>query len=222
MKKFKVIIKGPKVIDVGYRPFLAVNAMKIGIKSLYAYNVSEKGEMVIVLVGDEERRAREYIDFIHSNFAEHAEVTSVEEMPFEGEIMEASEFYKSLQFEQITKAVPYIIDISKDQKKMLEKQDIMIEKQDIMIEKQDIMIEKQDIMIEKQDIMIEKQDIMIGKQDTTIGILREVKKDTSAIREDISALRKDTSESLYERYEELRREIAEIKATLSEIKAKVA
>ncbi|OPY48299.1 MAG: Acylphosphatase [Methanosaeta sp. PtaU1.Bin016] len=208
MKKFKVIIKGPKVIDVGYRPFLAVNAMKIGIKSLYAYNVSEKGEMVIVLVGDEERRAREYIDFIHSNFAEHAEVTSVEEMPFEGEIMEASEFYKSLQFEQITKAVPYIIDISKDQKKMLEKQDIMIE--------------KQDIMIEKQDIMIEKQDIMIGKQDTTIGILREVKKDTSAIREDISALRKDTSESLYERYEELRREIAEIKATLSEIKAKVA
>jgi acylphosphatase len=201
MKKFKVIIKGPKVIDVGYRPFLAVNAMKIGIKSLYAYNVSEKGEMVIVLVGDEERRAREYIDFIHSNFAEHAEVTSVEEMPFEGEIMEASEFYKSLQFEQITKAVPYIIDISKDQKKMLE---------------------KQDIMIEKQDIMIEKQDIMIGKQDTTIGILREVKKDTSAIREDISALRKDTSESLYERYEELRREIAEIKATLSEIKAKVA
>jgi len=215
MKKFKVIIKGPKVIDVGYRPFLAVNAMKIGIKSLYAYNVSEKGEMVIVLVGDEERRAREYIDFIHSNFAEHAEVTSVEEMPFEGEIMEASEFYKSLQFEQITKAVPYIIDISKDQKKMLEKQDIMIEKQDIMIE-------KQDIMIEKQDIMIEKQDIMIGKQDTTIGILREVKKDTSAIREDISALRKDTSESLYERYEELRREIAEIKATLSEIKAKVA
>jgi hypothetical protein len=43
---------------------------------------------VIVLVGDEEERAREYIDFIHSNFADHAEVTSVEEMAFR-EIMDA-------------------------------------------------------------------------------------------------------------------------------------
>jgi acylphosphatase len=201
MRKFKVIIRGPKVIDVGYRPFLAVNAMRIGIKSLYAYNVSKNGDMVVVLVADEEERAREYIDFIHSNFADHSEVTSVEEMAFEGEIMEASEFYKSLQFEQIAKAVPYIIEISKDQKKMLE---------------------KQDLMIEKQDLMIEKQDLMIGKQETTIGVLRDVKKDTSAIKEDISVLRKDTSESLYEKYEELCKEIAEIKATLTEIKAKVA
>ncbi len=42
MRKFKVIIRGTKVIDAGYRPFLAVNAMKIGIKSLYAYNVKRK------------------------------------------------------------------------------------------------------------------------------------------------------------------------------------
>lgn len=201
MRKFKVIIRGPKVIDIGYRPFLAVNAMKIGIKSLYAYNMSKDGEMVVVLVGDEEERAREYINFIRSNFAEHSDVASVEEMAFEGEIMEASEFYKSLQFEQITKAVPYIIEISKDQKRMLA---------------------KQDIMIEKQDVMIEKQDAMIQSQETSIGVLRKVKEDTSAIKEDISVLRKDTSESLYEKYEELCREIAEIKATLSEIKAKVA
>jgi acylphosphatase len=156
MRKFKVIIRGPKVIDVGYRPFLAVNAMKIGIKSLYAYNVSEKGEMVVVLVGDEEERAREYIDFIHSNFAEHAEVTSVEETAFEGEIMDASEFYKSLQFEQITKAVPYIIEISKDQKKMLEKQDLMIGKQETAIGvlrkvKEDTSAIKEDISVLRKD-----------------------------------------------------------------------
>jgi|WetSurSiteA1Bulk_404760.scaffolds.fasta_scaffold56384_3 acylphosphatase len=156
MRKFKVIIRGPKVIDVGYRPFLAVNAMKIGIKSLYAYNVSENGEMVVVLVGDEEKRAREYMDFIHSNFADHAEVTSVEEMAFEGEIMEASEFYKSLQFEQITKAVPYIIEISKDQKKMLEKQDLMIGKQDATVGvlrkvKEDTSAIKEDISVLRKD-----------------------------------------------------------------------
>jgi len=216
MKSVELAIKGGKVVDVGYRPYLLLNAMYQGIQNIFAFNVGEKGEeMVIVRIKGEDEAVTQYADFLKSNFPKHAEVEEIIERRFEGPVMEADKFLQLLQFEQINKAIPAIISIDK-------KQDIMIEKQDVMIGKQDVMIGKQDIMIGKQDVMIEKQDVMIEKQDSALGILDGVREDTSAIRNDISALRKDTSETLYEKYDQLSREITEIKATLSEIKAKVA
>jgi len=216
MKSVELAIKGGKVVDVGYRPYLLLNAMYQGIQNIFAFNVGEKGEeMVIVRIKGEDEAVTQYADFLKSNFPKHAEVEEIIERRFEGPVMEADKFLQLLQFEQINKAIPAIISIDK-------KQDIMIEKQDVMIGKQDIMIGKQDVMIEKQDVMIGKQDVMIEKQDSALGILDGVREDTSAIRNDISALRKDTSETLYEKYDQLSREITEIKATLSEIKAKVA
>ena len=209
MKSVELFIKGKKVIDVGYRPFLLLNALKQGIQNINAFNTIEEGkEMVVVRLQGEDDRVTSYINFLRSNFPVQSVVEEIIEREFDGLVEDAFKFAQILQFEQIAKAIPFIISIDK--------------KQDIMIEKQDIMIEKQDIMIEKQDIMIEKQDIMIGKQDTTIGILESVKEDTSAIRTDISDLRKDTRESLLVKYEELYKEIAEIKATLVELKAKAA
>ena len=202
MKSVELAIKGGKVVDVGYRPYLLLNAMYQGIQNIFAFNVGEKGEeMVIVRIKGEDEAVTQYADFLKSNFPKHAEVEEIIERRFEGPVMEADKFLQLLQFEQINKAIPAIISIDK---------------------KQDIMIEKQDVMIGKQDIMIGKQDVMIEKQDSALGILDGVREDTSAIRNDISALRKDTSETLYEKYDQLSREITEIKATLSEIKAKVA
>ena len=237
MKSVELAIKGGKVVDVGYRPYLLLNAMYQGIQNIFAFNVREKGEeMVIVRIKGEDEAVTQYADFLKSNFPKHAEVEEIIERRFEGPVMEADKFLQLLQFEQINKAIPAIISIDKKQDIMIEKQDVMIGKQDVMIGKQDVMIEKQDVMIGKQDVMIGKQDVMIGKQDVMIGkqdvmiekqdsalgILDGVREDTSAIRNDISALRKDTSETLYEKYDQLSREITEIKATLSEIKAKVA
>ncbi|MBN1235402.1 MAG: acylphosphatase [Methanotrichaceae archaeon] len=202
MKSVELIIKGRKVQDVGYRPFLLLNALNRGIQNFFAYNSGAKGnETVVVQMQGEDDIIASYIEFVRSQYPVHAEVEEIVEKDFKGQVQDAYKFVQLLQFEQIAKAVPVIISIDK---------------------KQDIMIEKQDIMIEKQDIMIEKQDIMIEKQDASIGILREVKEDTCSIRDDISALRKDTSESLSEKYEELRREIAEIKETIMELKAKAA
>ena len=244
MKSVELAIKGGKVVDVGYRPYLLLNAMYQGIQNIFAFNVREKGEeMVIVRIKGEDEAVTQYADFLKSNFPKHAEVEEIIERRFEGPVMEADKFLQLLQFEQINKAIPAIISIDKKQDIMIEKQDVMIGKQDVMIGKQDVMIGKQDVMIGKQDVMIGKQDVMIGKQDVMIGkqdvmigkqdvmiekqdsalgILDGVREDTSAIRNDISALRKDTSETLYEKYDQLSREITEIKATLSEIKAKVA
>jgi len=195
MKSVELAIKGGKVVDVGYRPYLLLNAMYQGIQNIFAFNVGEKGEeMVIVRIKGEDEAVTQYADFLKSNFPKHADVEEIIERRFEGPVMEADKFLQLLQFEQINKAIPAIISIDK----------------------------KQDIMIEKQDVMIGKQDVMIEKQDSALGILDGVREDTSAIRNDISALRKDTSETLYEKYDQLSREITEIKATLSEIKAKVA
>jgi len=200
MKSVELFITGKKVIDVGYRPFLLLNALKQGIQNVNAFNTVEGGkEMVVVRLQGEDDRVNSYIDFVKSNYPPQSVVGEIIEREFHGIVEDAFKFAQILQFEQIAKAIPYIISIDK---------------------KQDIMIEKQDIMIEKQDIMIEKQDIMIGKQDTTIGTLESVKEDTSAIRADISELRKDTRDSLLVKYEEIYKEIAEIKATLMELKAK--
>jgi acylphosphatase len=209
MKSVELIIKGRKVKDVGYRPFLLLQALNSGIQKFFAFNSGAKGnEIVIVQMQGEDDIIASYIDFVKSQFPEHAEVEEIVERDFKGQVQDAYKFAQTLQFEQIAKAVPVIISIDK--------------KQDIVIGKQDIMIEKQDVMIGKQDIMIEKQDVMIGKQDKSIGILRDVRDDTCAIKDDISVLRKDTSESISEKYEELRREIAEIKETILELKAKAA
>ena len=223
MKSVELIIKGRKVKDVGYRPFLLLHALNRGIQKFFAFNSGVKGnETVTVQMQGEDDIIASYIDFVRSQYPEHAEVEEIIERDFKGHVEDAYKFAQLLQFEQIAKAVPVIISIDKKQDVMIGKQDIMIEKQDVMIGKQDIMIEKQDVMIGKQDIMIEKQDVMIGKQDTSIGILRDVRDDTCAIKDDISVLRKDTSESISEKYEELRREIAEIKETILELKAKAA
>jgi acylphosphatase len=183
MKSAELVIKGSKVIGVGYRPFLLLNAMYLGVEKFFAFNAGEDDkETVIIRVQGEGQNITQYIEFTKTNFPEHARVEEVTERNYEGPVMYTDKFLQLLQFEQISKAVPAIINIDR----------------------------KQDIMIGKQDIMIGKQDIMIGKQDLTISILGNMKEDTSAIKNDISALRKDTSDMLYEKYEQLSREIADI------------
>jgi len=223
MSAKELIIKGEKVNNVGYRPFLLLNALNLGIENLFAFNAAAgELESVVLRVEGEDEQIANYIEYVKANYPPHAIVSAIEVKDFSGRVGDAFKYAQILQLEQMYKAIPAIISIDKKQDIMIEKQDIMIEKQDIMIGKQDIMIGKQDIMIGKQDIMIGKQDIMIGKQDAATGILRDVSENTSVTREDISVLRRDTSESLSQKYEELRREIIEIKETISELKARAA
>ncbi len=210
MRKIEITIRGPKVVDVGYRPFLLLNAMNFGIGKVFAYNL--EGAVRVRVQGAEEK-IDQYLHLIRSARPQHAEVDGVEVTEFEGEVMRASVFLQFLQFEQINKAIPAILSIDK--------------KQDIMIGKQDIMIGKQDIMIGKQDIMIGKQDAMVSKQDQTLDVLEGVREDTSLIRKDVSSIKNDIStlarqttlEDLEKKYEMLSRDVAEIKAEISEIKA---
>lgn len=120
MKAIEIVIRGPKVIEVGYRAFLLVNAMTMGIGKVFAFNVDES---IVVRVGGAEDKIDRYLDFVKSAFPLHAQVDKIEVKEFEGEVTEAVVFMQFLQFEQINKAIPAIISIDK-------KQDIMISKQE--------------------------------------------------------------------------------------------
>jgi len=124
-KCYEFIITGRKVCGVGYRPFLLMSALNIGLGNIFAYN--RDGEMVVVQVSGEEDLTDRYIDHIRSSFPAHAEVSNIEVREFEGSVMEAVQFLQILQFEQISKGISAILNIDNKQDQMLGKQDQMTE-----------------------------------------------------------------------------------------------
>ena len=52
---FEVTIAGAKVWNVGYRPFLLMKAIGIGIRNLFAYNQEVDGEQIVMVQVSGER-----------------------------------------------------------------------------------------------------------------------------------------------------------------------
>jgi acylphosphatase len=185
MKSVELIIKGRKVKDVGYRPFLLLHALNRGIQNFFAINSGVNGsEIVIVQMQGEDDVIASYIDFVRSQFPEHAEVEEIIERDFKGHVEDAYKFVQLLQFEQIAKAVPVIISIDK----------------------------KQDIMIGKQDIMIKKQDISIGILSDVRDDTCAIKDDNSVLRKDTSESISEKYEELRREIADIKETILELKA----------
>ncbi|MBO3842462.1 MAG: acylphosphatase [Candidatus Brockarchaeota archaeon] len=189
MKK-KIVIKGDRVQDVGYRLFLLDAAEDLGLKGFQARNIKDYVEFIVE--GDD-GRVIEFVKFAKSNYPEFAKVDEVREEDYDGEVMSMDRFYHRFSVDQLVKIVNVGIG-------MIGRQDTMIEKQDLMLKKQDTMIEKQDLMLGRMDLMLEKQDEMLRKQDETIMEIR--------------ALREDLRSYMEERFEKIEREIAAIKAKI--------
>jgi acylphosphatase len=184
MIKRRILVKGSRVQDVGYRLFLYYEAENLGLAGLQARNV---GKDVEILAEGEENCMNEFVKFIRENYPKHAEVEKVEVYDYNGVVMDIERYYRSLTVEQLAKIVDAGLGLVGGQSKMLKKQDSMLKKQDLMIQKQDEMLKKQDLMIQKQDemlkkqdLMIQKQDLMIQKQDEMLNELRELRKDLKA------------------------------------------
>jgi len=163
--KKKLIVKGEKVQDVGYRLFLLEAAESMGLKGFYARNV---GDYVEFLVEGEDGKMAEFLSFAKTHYPELARVSEVIVEDYEGNVMPVEGFYRSFSLNQLVKIVNIGANMLEKQGSMLEKQDAMLEKQDKMLEKQDLMLEKQDTMLEKMDKMLEKQNAMLEKQDTML------------------------------------------------------
>jgi acylphosphatase len=172
--KRRILIKGKKVHNVGYRPFLMEKAQELKIPYFHAKNVKDKedGKQVVdVRVGSEEGRIDNFLKFVHENWPEHAEVESitVEEREYEDDIMGIGDFSRVLSASQLSKIVQTGLGMIEMQMQALGKDDQTLEKQDQTIA---IIKNGNEMLATKQDQMLEKQDVMIGKQDQTISIIR--------------------------------------------------
>jgi len=235
MKKVELVIKGRKVVDVGYRPYLLLAALDMGISKFHAYNLrTDDINMVLVQLQGNEERVTKFINFAKSNFPENAQVEIIEEREYEREIMDACLFLQLLQFEQVNKGIPAIISIDSTlahvDKTLVDVGKAVAHMDETLIGMNETLIgvdktltgmDKTLTAMDKTLTNIDKkQDLMLDGQNTVISVLGSVKEDTSTIREDMSSLSKLAT--LEEKYERLSREISGIKADLSVIKAKVA
>jgi len=192
--KRRVIIKGDKVQDVGYRLFLLEVAESFGLKGFQARNVENYVEF---LIEGEEKQVTAFIKFAKTNYPEFAKVEAVVDEDYDGNVMSIEGFYRSFSLNQLVKIVNTGISMLGRQDLMLEKQDSMLEKQDALLEKQDKMLGKQDLMLGKMDLMLEKQDKVLEKQDILINEVKDLRKDLKAYME--------------ERFQKIELEIARIK-----------
>ncbi|MCI4439205.1 acylphosphatase [archaeon] len=201
MMKRRVIIKGDKVQDVGYRLFLLEVAESFGLKGFQARNVENYVEF---LIEGEEKQVTAFIKFAKTNYPEFAKVEAVVDEDYDGNVMSIEGFYRSFSLNQLVKIVNTGISMLGRQDLMLEKQGSMLEKQDALLEKQDKMLGKQDLMLGKMDLMLEKQDKMLEKQD------KMLEKQDILINE-VKDLRKDLKAYMEERFQKIELEIARIK-----------
>lgn len=147
MKK-KIIIKGEKVQEVGYRLFLLDVAEEFGLSGFQARNVKDYVEFIVE--GSDEKVSK-FITFAKENFPTFANVNEIIEEDYVGEVLSIDRFYHRFSIDQLVKIVDIGINTIKRQDEMLKKQDFMLIKQDETINKLDKIINKQDETINKLD-----------------------------------------------------------------------
>ncbi len=195
MKK-KIIIRGKKVHDVGYRPFLLGIAESLEIERFFADNMFiNKKQVVYALIGSSEENVKAFIEIASSKFPDESDVEKVDVEDYEGTVMKVESYYRYLTAMQLSKIGTY-------GGRMLEKQDNTLQKQDTMIEKQDTMLGKMDTMIEKQSETTEEIRDISGRIDQN-------REETVS---EIRLLRSDLKSYFDERLIRLELEVAQIKA----------
>jgi len=184
--KKRIIIKGDKVHNIGYRPFLMEKAQELKILNFHAKDIKEDGKQVVdVRVGGEGTKIDNFLKFVDKNLPEHAEVESISVEEYEGDIMTLKEFSRVFSASQLSKIVQTGIG-------MLDKQDKTIE-----------------VLGAKIDNHAKKTEDGFSKTDQNFAILRDdygkISKDLTKAIQGIEQVAKNT-EKLLEKSEEDRGE----------------
>ncbi len=86
--KLKITITGPKVHDVGYRPWLVELAMSMGLKGFDVYNDEEGGQQIVIaLIEADERRVKKFLGTVNEKRPQLAKVGSITSMDYAEEVM---------------------------------------------------------------------------------------------------------------------------------------
>ncbi|MCS7138459.1 MAG: acylphosphatase, partial [Crenarchaeota archaeon] len=156
MIKGKVVVKGSKVQDVGYRLFLLNLASEACLSGFQARNVDT--DCVEAVYEGGEHEVRGFVEAVKRFKPEEAEVSSIDFEKYEGPVKPIETFRSEFNTIQLGKIIEIGI-------KMIEKQDLTVKKIDVLGEKIDGLGEKIDTVGEKVDGLGVKMDSLTEKVD---------------------------------------------------------
>ncbi len=115
--KLKITITGPKVHDVGYRPYLTELAMRLVLKGFEVYNDEEDGQQaVIALVEGDEQRVTKFYSSIMIERPQLANVDNTKSEDYPGDIMPLWQYASINTSSQMNKAIPVLLEMRDDLK----------------------------------------------------------------------------------------------------------
>jgi acylphosphatase len=113
--KLKITIIGPRVHDVGYRPWLTEKAVDLALRGFEVYNDAEGDrQSVVALVDSDERRATRFFEFAKAELPPLARVDDIRSEPYDEEIQPLWQSATLGTFVQINKAVPILQEMRED------------------------------------------------------------------------------------------------------------
>ena len=85
--KQKIVIAGPKVHGVGYRPFLIALADEFEIGKFSVHNSEEYGKQIVIANADaEDAQLGAFIDAVSARKPKKADVSGIRSEPFQGRV----------------------------------------------------------------------------------------------------------------------------------------
>jgi acylphosphatase len=148
--KQKIVIAGPKVQGVGYRPFLIALADEFEIGKFSVHNSEEDGKQIVIAKADaEDAQLGAFIDAVRARKPKKADVSGIRSEPFDGRVPSIVRTSMLSMSSQLAKGIDAIESING----------------------------KMDLMLNKQDLTIDKLDQMLGKQDETTAEIRDLRDD---------------------------------------------
>ncbi len=197
MVKKKVIIKGGKVHDVGYRLFLMNLAGKLEIERFDADNILANGKQCVeVLVESSENKIKKFFDIINKkeNYPDHADADSADIEDYNAEIQSLGSFRSAFVAYQQQKFVGAAVELVKEVKEFRmesgEKQDKTIEEIKTVGEKVETVGEKVDTVGKKVDTVGKKVETVGEKVDTVGKKVETVGKKVDTVGEKVDTVGK--------------------------------
>ena len=119
--KLKIKIIGPKVHDVGYRPYLTELAISLALRGFEVYNDDEDGRQVVVaLIEGDEQRITKFYNSTKTERPTLARVDNVKSEDYAGDVMPSWHYAAMNTSSQMNKAIPLLLDMRDDLKALRE------------------------------------------------------------------------------------------------------
>ncbi len=129
--KLKIQIFGPRVHDVGYRPWLTDAAIDAGLHGFYASNrTDDKIQSILVLAEGDEDSVMYFEKYVRENAPQHAKTDRIDTESFAGQVMSLDKYAAINTSSQLNKAIPLLLNMDGKLDSIDGKLDNMLEKQD--------------------------------------------------------------------------------------------